>query len=79
MFAKLVILVGILAVVVALGARRSEGAGGEERYVVRRGDTVWSIAAAHYGGDPRESVWRLRERNHLVDGVVRPGQQLLLP
>ena len=46
---------------------------------MRAGDTLWTIAAAHYGGDPREGVWRLEDRNHLDGSVVRPGEQLVLP
>ena len=48
-------------------------------YRVRAGDTLWAIAAAHYGGDPREGVYRLEQRNHLVGTLVQPGQRLVLP
>ena len=48
-------------------------------YVVRQGDTLWSIAASSYGGDPREGVWKLRERNHLDGTTIAPGQVLRLP
>ena len=40
---------------------------------------VWSIAAANYGGDTREAVWRLEDRNHLAGSLVHPGQKLRLP
>ena len=79
MFARIVVIVALLVVAVAWGARRSDGAGREQIYVVRAGDTLWSIAAAHYGGDPRAAVWRLEDRNHLPDSLVRPGQRLRLP
>jgi LysM repeat protein len=79
MFVKLAVLVGLLTVAVALGARTSNGAGRGEAYVVRAGDSLWSIAAAHYGGDVREGVWRLQERNGLVGTLVRPGQRVVLP
>jgi LysM domain len=78
-FAKLVVIVALLAVAVAWGARRSDGAGAEQTYVVQAGDSLWSIAVAHYGGDPREGVWRLEERNHLAGAIVRPGERLRLP
>jgi len=78
-FARLVVIVALLALAVAWGARRSDGAGPEQVYVVRAGDTVWSIAAAHYGGDPREAVWRLEDRNHLAGSLVHPGERLRLP
>ena len=79
MFARIVVIVALLTVAVAWGARRSDGAGNEQAYVVRAGDTLWAIAAAHYGGDPRGGVYRLEQRNHLAGALVRPGQRLLLP
>ena len=72
-------IVALLTLVVAWGARRSDGAGREQVCVVRAGDTLWPIAATHYGGDPREAVWRLEDRNHLAGSLVRPGQRLRLP
>jgi nucleoid-associated protein YgaU len=74
-----IVIVALLTLAVAWGARRSEGAGREQVYVVRAGDTLWTIAAAHYGGDPREAVWRLEDRNRLTGSLVRPGQHLRLP
>ena len=53
--------------------------GTEERYVVRTGDTLWSLAAERYGGDPREGVWRIRERNGLQGGALQAGIILYLP
>jgi hypothetical protein len=69
----------VLAIAVAIVVRPSEGAGREQIYVVRHADTLWSIASAHYRGDPREGVWELRERNHLRSTLLRPGQRLVLP
>jgi LysM repeat protein len=46
---------------------------------VEPGDTLWKIAVDQYGGDPREAVWRIRERNGLDDPLIRPGQLLVLP
>ncbi len=79
MFARIVVIVALLTLAVAWGARRSDGAGPEQMYVVKSGDTLWSIAASHYGGDPREAVWRLEDRNHLAGSLVHPGQRLRLP
>lgn len=79
MFVKLIIATTIaIAIWVGL-ARPSEGAGHERVYVVRPADTLWGIASANYGGDPREAVWRLRERNGLDGTLLRPGQRLVLP
>ena len=79
MFARIVVIIALLVVAVAWGARRSESAGQEQSYVVRVGDTLWTIAASHYGGDTREGVWRLQDRNHLAGTLVRPGERLVLP
>ena len=79
MFARVVVIVSLLVVAVAWGARQSNGAGEKQVYVVRAGDTLWSIAASHYAGDPREAVWRLQDRNHLAGTILRPGEQLVLP
>jgi nucleoid-associated protein YgaU len=46
---------------------------------VKAGDTLWSIAAKTYAGDPREGVWELRERNRLDTATIVPGQMLVLP
>lgn len=75
MFARAIVLVAVVAVI----ARRSDGAGNGAVYVVRQSDTLWSIAASHYSGDPREGVWKLEDRNHLRETVLRPGQRLILP
>lgn len=79
MFAKAVVIVALLVFAVAWGARRSDGAGQEQVYVVRAGDTLWTISASHYGGDTREGVWRLQDRNHLHGTLLRPGERLVLP
>jgi nucleoid-associated protein YgaU len=79
MFARAAVIVALLAVAVAYSARTSNSAGHEQAYVVRAGDTLWSIAASHYGGDPREAVWKLQDRNHLRGALVRPGERLILP
>ena len=79
MFGRLVVIVGILAVAVAFGARTSDGAAEGQTYVVRGGDTLWSIAASHYGGDVRAAVFRVQIQNGLAGTLLRPGQRLVLP
>lgn len=79
MFARLTVVL-VLAVVAWVSlARPSGGAGHERVYVVRPADTLWSIATANYAGDPREAVWRLRQRNGLDGTLLRPGQRVILP
>ncbi len=49
-------------------------------YVVRSGDTVWSIAGRLApGADPRVTVTRILAANRVDPGSLRPGQVLVLP
>jgi LysM repeat protein len=79
MFVRLSMVVLVAALAVGLAARPSGSAGKPGRYVVQPTDTLWSIAAKHYAGDPREGVWQLQRRNHLQGTTLVPGQRLLLP
>ncbi len=75
-----VLAVLFLAVFVALyAARPTRSAGPETRYVVQPGDTLWTIASGRYEGDPRASVWRIKERNGLESSTLVPGLVLHLP
>jgi LysM repeat protein len=79
MFAKLIMALLLMTVAVAVVAHSSSGHGRKHVYVVRPGDTLWDIAAANYGGDPREAVWKIQDRNHLEGTVLSPGERLVLP
>ena len=79
MFAKLIFVLVLAALVVGMAARVSQSAGPERTYVVKPTDTLWTIAAHTYAGDVREGVWRLQQRNHLASATIRPGQRLVLP
>jgi LysM repeat protein len=79
MFVRLMILVLTVALAVGFLARPSGGAGHETRYLVRPSDTLWSIAASHYAGDPRAGVWKLQQRNNLSSTTLVPGETLVLP
>ena len=79
MFARLILIALLAGLAWAVFVRPSDGASPERTYIVRPGDTLWSIAERSYGGDPREGVWRLRERNDLVSALIAPGQRLVLP
>jgi LysM repeat protein len=79
MFVRLAIVLAVAAIAVGLAARPSGSAGKHASYVVQPTDTLWSIAAKHYPGDPREGVWELQRRNHLAGTTLVPGQRLVLP
>ena len=79
MFVKLLILVCVAALAVGLAARGSSGAGPKRTYVVKPGDTLWTVAQRTYAGDPREGVWKLEQRNHLSSATIVPGEKLVVP
>jgi LysM repeat protein len=79
MFVRLAIVLALAALAVGLAARPSGSAGKPANYVVQPTDTLWSIAAKHYAGDPREGIWELQRRNHLAGTTLVPGQRLVLP
>jgi nucleoid-associated protein YgaU len=79
MFARILVLALLAAVTWAVVARASTAAGPERAYIVKPGDTVWSIAAHRYGGDPRGGAWRIEQRNGLSGRTIRAGQTLVLP
>lgn len=51
------------------------------RYVVRPGDTIWSIAqhASEPGADPRVLAQRIVDANRVDAGALLPGQALRIP
>src|SRR5207247_6219585 len=64
----------------AAGASDGHRAASSRTYVVRAGDTLWSIASriAGPGADPRPVVDALQRANH-VTGAIVPGETLRLP
>lgn len=75
-----ILLVALTVLVLwALFANESGASGPAQRYTVQPGDTLWSIAATHFAGDPREGVWELERRNRLASATIVPGQVLVLP
>ena len=79
MFPKALIILTLLGLAVGVFARPSGGAGKAQIYVVKPADTLWSIAASHYAGDPRAGGWKLERRNGLVGSTLVPGERLVLP
>jgi nucleoid-associated protein YgaU len=60
-------------------ATPSSGAGRATNYTVQPGDTLWSIASSHYGGDPRDGIASIESANHLPTDAVYAGDVLVLP
>jgi LysM repeat protein len=79
MFGKILLISALTLIAWAALARASHGAGPEQRYVVKPGDTLWTIATKHYAGDPRDAIYRINRRNHLGGSVIVPGERLVLP
>ena len=79
MFGKFLLLLCVAALAVGLAAHGSSGAGPKHTYVVRPGDTLWTVAERTYAGDPREGVWKLEQRNHLASATIVPGEKLVVP
>lgn len=83
MFVRLLIRTAMLAalalVVWSVLARPSGAHGPKIVYRVRPYDTLWSIAEAHYGGDPRNAIWQIQTANHLTGTGISPGEELVLP
>jgi hypothetical protein len=72
----LVVLAGWMLARVALGGTPPE----YQTVVVQPGDTLWSIAAAHYpAADPRERVQAIEALNGLGGPTIVAGETLELP
>ena len=48
-------------------------------YVIRSGDTVWSIAERMTAGDPTPLVDAIAARNGIDVGDIVPGQSIVIP
>jgi len=78
-FGRIVVIVLVAVLVWAVLARDTGASGKPRRYTVQSGETLWTIASAQYGGDPRAGVWRLQQANHLDGSTIVPGQRLVVP
>jgi LysM repeat protein len=79
MFGKVLLVSAAALVLWGVVARASSGAGREHVYVVKPHDTLWTIAARTYGGDPRAGIWRIQKANHLAGATIVPGEKLVVP
>ena len=74
------ILVIVIAVMLLMGLRKSELTEWRE-YVVHPGDTVSSIAVeiTPNSEDYRDSMNYIIEKNEIENGMIFPGQTILVP
>ena len=79
MFAKVILLATAALVAWSVLARPSGAHGHKMTYRVQAYDTLWTIASAHYGGDPRDAIWKIEHANKLGGATIRPGQVIVLP
>lgn len=84
MFAKSIILktlgLAALALLVWSYIAGPSGAHGPRvSYRVKAHDTLWTIAASHYGGDVRNGIWKIQQANHLSGDTISPGERIVLP
>jgi nucleoid-associated protein YgaU len=64
----------------AMTGGSAPGAAAGERYVVQRGDTLWSIAVGRAPRvDPRPVVQAIADANRIDAGSLVPGQVLVIP
>lgn len=70
------VILGALMTQVVLGGQANAGSW----VTVRAGQSLWSIAAAHYTQtDPREAILEIQGANHLQGAYIYAGERLLLP
>lgn len=75
-------VVGVLSgpVANAVGVSGGAEAGSARTYVVRPGDTLWSIARRSSPSvDPRLVVGAIASANQVDPGALVPGQELSIP
>jgi len=86
------IIVGVLIVVISVSMMSLLGslalgasAGGEEEvcleYIVKPGDTLWTIARKHTAGksDIRRYIYDIKDKNGMKEPDLKPGQMLFIP
>ncbi|TJX62969.1 LysM peptidoglycan-binding domain-containing protein [Soehngenia saccharolytica] len=80
------LLIIILSIIIGsfLNLNKSYGQGEDkqfEYYVVKKGDTLWSIVSNHYSDkyDPRHLIYQVKYYNSLEDNIIYEGDTLKLP
>ena len=76
----LALFASLVGVFLMTGSAYGSTASGPVKVQVQPGDTVWTIAAAHYPSDDiRQRVDDIEALNHLPGAFVAVGQDLYLP
>jgi hypothetical protein len=83
-FGAALLTLGVLAGMAGTArAALDDGAGSalvsDRHYMVRRGDTLWSIARRQGVADPRPAVDAIAQANDLHGAALVPGQRLVVP
>jgi LysM domain len=78
------LLVAVIAAVLLGGGSAAAGDAVRpvpvRQHVVMPGETLWQIAAeVDRSGDPRDTIVRIRELNHLQSAALSVGARLVLP
>ena len=79
---RLLVLVVMVFALIWVGVRVAGASPTAPRhYIVRAGDTLWSIAQRSYGSshDPRQVVYQIEHANRLQGADLQPGVDLVLP
>ena len=79
---RLFVLVVLVFALIWVGVRVAGASTAAPRhYIVRAGDTLWSIAQRSYGSsrDPRQVVYQIEHANQLHSADLQPGVDLVLP
>ena len=80
MFSRFATVVLVMVALWGALAHASGASGHCGTYVVKAGDTLWSISRHYYSGDTRRGVWDLEQRNDIgQDAVLVSGQRVVLP
>jgi len=79
-----VLMLAVFAAVLLGGGSAAAGPQAQpvpvRHHVVMPGETLWQIAAeVDPSGDPRDTVARIRELNHLESAALSVGARLVLP
>ena len=81
----LIVVISVLMVSLLGSLALGASAGGDEEvcleYIVKPGDTLWTIARKHTAGksDIRRYIYDIKDKNGMKEPDLRPGQVLLIP